>query len=246
MNPGTLGEAQKLFDAIQKGVRDLKSKKDLTIAACPPFPFLLHLKSKILNLKLGSQDCFWENEGAYTGEVSPSMLKEIGCEYVIFGHSERRIHLGETDGMIAKKVKAALEIGLNVVLCIGENLDQRKAGQTKEVLESQLEADLGGIRNLKFEIKNLFIAYEPVWAISGFNGKAASVQDIAQATGWIRGALKKKFGKEGELLFVIYGGSVKSESVQEYLWGGGINGFLVGSASLDPHEFFEIIKQCQC
>jgi len=245
MNPSTVKDAQKLARTVDKEVKKHKVK-DMEVVLCPPFAFLSDVGKELSHAVLGAQDCFWEEGGAYTGEVSPVVLKNIGCGYVIVGHSERRIHLGETDEMVQKKIKAALSAGLKVILCIGENLKQRKAGQTKQVIESQLKADLKNIRSKELGASNLFIAYEPIWAISGFGGETASLQDISETTGWIHKYLRKTYGKDGGGVSVIYGGSVKSDIVQEYIWGGGISGFLVGSASLDPQEFLKIMEQCQC
>lgn len=245
LNPQTLEEARELIRVVEDGIRTL-DLQHLEVAVCPPFPFLSIVKSQLSNVALGAQSCFWEAQGAYTGEVSPLMLKEIGCEYVIVGHSERRIHFGETDEMIAKKVKAAMDAGLSVVLCIGENLDQRKAGQTLEIIEFQLASDLENFKNLKLEIGNLLIAYEPIWAISSFNGHVASAQTTLEATNWIREFLQNRFGEEGREIPVLYGGSVNAKNANEHVCEAVTDGFLVGSASLNAEEFLRIVEIARC
>jgi triosephosphate isomerase len=245
MNPQTIDEAQALFDSVCEGLGGEDQEK-LEVVICPPHIFLSEFQRKAMNVKLGGQDCFWENQGAFTGEISASMLKESGCEYVIVGHSERRIHFGETDEMVAKKVQAAMAVDLKVVLCIGEELDQRKAGHTREVIERQLAIALRDIKNLKSEIGHLLVAYEPIWAISSFNGHIASSQTTIEATNWIREFLEKQFGEQGRDIPVLYGGSVNAANANEHVCESLTDGFLVGSASLNAKEFLRIVEISRC
>ncbi len=227
-----------------------KSKSELVV--CPPFVYLEALKNlstkKLKHLKLGAQDCFWENSsiggGAYTGEVSPKMLKSAGVEYVIIGHSERRKYLDETDEMINKKVLVALKIGLKVVLCIGENLAIRKRGinAVKNFIKEQLRKDLKNLSlNSKSSILNskLIIAYEPIWAIG--TGKACKSEDALEIIKFIKQTLNSKF-----LILnskVLYGGSVNGKNITDFVKYKDIDGVLVGGASLKPKEVSEIIKK---
>lgn len=225
MNPQTLAEAQELFNKISEGI---KNNKKVEVVICPPFTFIFNLKSANLNLKLGAQTCFWEENGAYTGEISPKMLKDLGCEYVIIGHSERRIILGETDEMINKKIKAAIKAGLKVILCIGETAEENMAGKTEEILKKQLNEGLKSIAGL-----NLLVAYEPVWAIGG--GNLCNTQAAKKSRLFLKATLKE--------IPVLYGGSVDSECALSYIKESGFNGLLVGGASLVPKEFIEIIEK---
>lgn len=243
MNPQTVDEARALFDSVCEGLDTIDQDKT-EVVICPPHNFLAGLGRKVLHVKLGGQDCFWENQGAFTGEISPLMLKESGCEYVIVGHSERRVHLGETDEMIAKKVQAAIRADLMAVLCIGENLGERKAGQTREVIERQLNASVSELSDA--DCNMLLVAYEPIWAISSFNGHVASSQTTLEATNWIREFLQKRFGEKGRGIPVLYGGSVNAKNANEHACDAFTDGFLVGSASLNAEEFLRIVEIAQC
>jgi len=215
MNPQNLQGAKLLFDSVANGIKNLKN---VEIVICPPFLYILNLKSQILNLKLGAQDCFWEEKGAFTGEVSPKMLKDLGwCDYVILGHSERRKYLKETDEMINKKIKAALKSDLTPILCI-ENISQLKK-RTKDLLRK--------------EQKKLIIAYEPVFAIG--TGKPCTPEKAKE----MKTAIKKIIDKD---IPIIYGGSVNSQNVTDYIKMAGFQGLLVGGASLDSEEFIKLAK----
>ena len=183
MNPQNLTEAKLLFDSVKRGI-GIKDVKNVEVVICPPFvylPYLLKPKTSNLKPKLGAQDCFWEDsnppttlplkrapKGAFTGEISPLMLKNLGCEYIIIGHSERR-KLGETDEMINKKIKAVIATKLNPILCIGETEKERKQGKTFQVLKQQINEDLKNLTPDTYNLKPLVIAYEPVWAIGTGN-----------------------------------------------------------------------------
>ena len=164
MNPETKKEAKNLFDLIKKG---LKNVKNTEVVICAPFPFISILNPRPKILKLGAQNCFWEKSGPFTGEISTLMLKDLNCQYVILGHSERRRYLGETDEMINKKLKAALKANLKPILCIGETEQEKQAGKTKKVLISQLKNAFNRLAT-KW-LSRLIIAYEPVWAIGSGN-----------------------------------------------------------------------------
>ena len=231
MNPKTSREATKLARAI-----DAKN-----VVICPSFPFLGAVKKAIKKARLGSQDVFWEEKGAYTGEVSPAMLKNSGIEYVIVGHSERRRWLNETDEMINKKVLATLRAGLKVILCVGEPLIVRRQGlaAAKKYVKSQLQKDLSGISNLKPKTQNLIIAYEPIWAIG--TGRSDKPEETFAMAKFIKQFLHSKFYILNSK--VLYGGSVNSKNVWDFVKYKEIDGALVGGASLNAKEFRKIIKR---
>ncbi len=182
---------------------------------------------------LAAQDVFWADEGAFTGEVSPAMLKEFGTSFCLVGHSERRAHLGETDEMVAKKAVALQKTGIRPVICIGETEAQRKKGEHLKVVRAELTAAIAGLKG--DGQAPMVVAYEPVWAIG--TGKSCSTEDAKQMHEAIRAVLVKKFGKLGEEIPVLYGGSVDTRNVADYLSTTNIDGVLVGGASLDPRQF---------
>jgi triosephosphate isomerase len=234
----TTGEA---IELAQKLVESLKDVNDRDILICPPFTALYSVYQVIkgTNIKLGAQDVFYENSGAFTGEISPIMLKDVGCEYVIIGHSERRHIIGETDELINKKIKAAINNGLKVILCVGELLEEREAGKTLEVVKTQLEKGLNGVS--KEEMKNIVIAYEPVWAIG--TGKTAKPEDAQEVHAYIRELLSKLYSKEiADETIIQYGGSVKASNIDSLMAMPDIDGALVGGASLVAEEFTRIVK----
>jgi triosephosphate isomerase len=224
MNPASQKEAENIFKGIKKGIKGA----DADIVICPPFIYLAQLKG----LALGGQNMFYEDKGAFTGEISAQMLKSSGVEYVIIGHSERRKYIGETDEIINKKIKKALETGLKVIFCVGETAEERDAGKKNEVLEKQIKQGLDGIDNLE----NINIAYEPVWAIG--TGNNCSVDEAKKAFDFIRKFVKPKTK-------ILYGGSVKSENSGSYIKEAGANGLLVGGASLIAEEFIKIVKSAE-
>ncbi len=234
----TIGEA---IELAQKLVDALKDVNDRDILICPPFTALhsVYQVIKDTNIKLGAQDVFYENSGAFTGEISPIMLKDVGCEYVIIGHSERRHIIGETDELINKKVKAAINNGLKVILCVGELLEEREAGKTLEVVKTQVEKGLEGVSSE--EMKNVVIAYEPVWAIG--TGKTAKPEDAQEVHAYIRELLSKLYSKEiADETIIQYGGSVKASNIDGLMAMPDIDGALVGGASLVAEEFTRIVK----
>lgn len=219
----------------------LLKKADIDVAVCPPFTSLetvLKLTADTV-LRVGAQDVFWEEEGAYTGEISPVMLFDMGCTYCIVGHSERRQYFGETDTSVNKKVKALLKQKLIPIVCVGETLAQREEGITKEVCRLQIEQGLAGLK--PEEAARLVIAYEPVWAIG--TGKTASAGDAQEVIGYIREVLAAQFGKESAgQIRILYGGSVKPDNIQELMAEPDIDGALVGGASLKAKDFAEIVN----
>jgi len=234
----TTGES---IELAQKLVESLKDVNDRDILICPPFTALYSVYQVIkgTNIKLGAQDVFYENSGAFTGEISPIMLKDVGCEYVIIGHSERRHIIGETDELINKKIKAAINNGLKTILCVGELLEEREAGKTLEVVKTQLEKGLNGVS--KEEMKNIVIAYEPVWAIG--TGKTAKPEDAQEVHAYIRELLSKLYSKEiADETIIQYGGSVKASNIDSLMAMPDIDGALVGGASLIAEEFTRIVK----
>ncbi len=234
----TINEAIDLATGIKRQLLDF-DKVDIVL--CPPFTSLNSVYEVILDtsIKLGAQDMFWENEGAYTGEVSGPMLKDCGCEFVIIGHSERRKYFGETDETVNKKVKAALECGLNPIVCVGETLDEREAGKMESVVETQLKGAFEDISEKDME--KVIIAYEPVWAIG--TGKTATPQEAEDMHRFIRTWLKEKFSQDvASGIIILYGGSVKPANIADLMAGENIDGALVGGASLKVDSFVEIVK----
>ena len=235
-NPATLKEAEQLFILVQEGIRNIKK---VEVVICPPFIYLPAVASGGGGLSIGAQNCFWEEKGAFTGEISASMLKGLGIEYVIVGHSERRKYFKETDEEINKKTKAVLKAGLKAILCIGESAEERKNGRKNEVLKFQLEKDLNGT-SLQ-EIENVVIAYEPVWAVG--TGDNCSVEETKDSIIFIRQIISELYNKEiSEKMRIIYGGSVNSQNSAGYVKKAGANGLLPGGASLKADEFINIVK----
>jgi triosephosphate isomerase (TIM) len=232
-----------LVDAIVQGVNDDSVK----VMVCPPFPYLSLIAQRLRGSRvgLGAQNCYAALEGAFTGEVSPLMLMDVGCSHVIIGHSERRHGFGESNELVNKKVHTALNAtldnlpGLNVILCIGETLAERENNQTHDVLAEQIEKSLLGIQP-EF-VKRLTIAYEPVWAIG--TGKTATPEQAQSAHAFVRERLAKQFGTEAAANLIIqYGGSVKPENVPALMQQPDVDGALVGGASLKADLFLSIVR----
>lgn len=237
MNPDAPGRAALLAHKIERSIARIRNV-DVVIA--PPFPFLLPIAAVIRRAKLGSQNVFWRDIGAYTGEVSWYQLKNLKVEHVIVGHSERRLFLGETDEMVNKKVRALLENGMTAILCVGER--ERVGDDIPEVVGEQIEAALKGIK--KRFIKKLVIAYEPIWAISTMpNARPDSPENAFRAMIYIRKVLASLYDRAVSMeVRIIYGGSVKANNVNGFLQEGHMQGALVGGASLDQEEFVEIVS----
>jgi len=213
------------------------------VVICPPFTALRPIQTLIdsdrLSFQLGAQNVHWEDAGAYTGEVSPPMLSALKCAYVIVGHSERRELFGETDEVVAKKVRAVLAAGMRPILCVGESLDEREAGGTSTKVSGQLRAALEGV-TLE-DPETLVIAYEPIWAIG--TGRNAEPTDAGEVASIIRGTIGELISAEAAAGFrVQYGGSVKPGNIRDFMAHPEIDGALVGGASLDPEDFALIVK----
>lgn len=211
------------------------------VVVCPPFTSLFVVSEllKETNIKLGAQDMFYEIEGAYTGEISPKMLKSVKCEYVILGHSERRRYFHETDGTVNKKAKVAIEFGLKPIICVGETLEERENGETFKVLEGQVKGTLDGLTSE--QIKEVVIAYEPVWAIG--TGRNATPEQAQEAQKFIRDVVSGLFNSDAaQSLTIQYGGSVTPENAYSLLSQPDVDGVLVGGASLKVDSFLKIIK----
>ena len=232
-----LHQSQKLVSEIINGLgKDNKAE----VILCPPFTSLneVNFLLKGTPVKLGAQNMYYEESGAYTAEISADMLKSVGCEYVILGHSERRVIFNESDELINKKIKTALSKELKPIFCIGELLEQRESGETMKVVSSQIEKGLEGIT--AEQMKNIIIAYEPVWAIG--TGKTATPQQAQEVHSFIRELVAKKFATTvAENLIIQYGGSVKPDNSGELLSQKDIDGALVGGACLKADSFLSII-----
>jgi triosephosphate isomerase len=233
----TAASARSLAEAVAKGVTD----DSVTVAVCPPLPWLTTVRDVLKGSKvgLGGQNCHYAAEGAYTGEVSPQMLLDAGCKWVIVGHSERRHGLGEPDRFLNLKVKAATEAGLNVIFCVGELLAEREAEMTEDVIWFQVAAGLNGLTPEM--VTRLVIAYEPVWAIG--TGKVATPTQAQEVHALIRQRFGRQYGDAAaQKLTIMYGGSVKPDNAAEIMKQPDVDGALVGGASLKADSFLGIVQ----
>ncbi len=222
------------YSFVEKTTNLLLEINHVSVIFAPPFTGLFDIDVNP-PFYLAAQNCHWEEQGAYTGEISVAMIRDCSAEYVILGHSERRHVFGETDNWINRKVIAVLAGGLKPILCIGETLDQREAGETDLVLKNQLEQGLAEVESLQ----NIVIAYEPVWAIG--TGVTATINQVESAHESVRGILKEIFPDSNDI-HVLYGGSVKPANAEELIQVPGVNGFLIGGASLDVESFTSITR----
>jgi triosephosphate isomerase len=234
-----IGESRELAAQLRSALSNLQAP--VTVILCPPFTALAEVASIIAgsSMRLGAQNMHWEEQGAYTGEVSPLMLKDAGCAYVIIGHSERRQLFGETDQSVNKKTRAALKAGLKPIVCVGETEQQRERRETERVIVKQVK---DGLVDLAAEqLKNVIIAYEPVWAIG--TGKNATPAQAQEVHALIRGLIKDLFGAPvAKALPILYGGSVKPDNARDLLAQPDINGGLIGGASLKVDAFEPIVR----
>ncbi len=234
----TAATAQQLAAAVAAGVgRDDR----VDVAVCPPYPYLSQVAQSLRgsSVELGAQNVYCEKEGAFTGEVSPAMLLEVGCRYVIIGHSERRHVLGEADLLINRKVHAALAAGLRVILCLGETLQEREDNRTDAILHFQMSADLAGVPVAS--LAQVVIAYEPVWAIG--TGRTATPEQAQSAHAFLRRRLREHYGEEtARQVPIQYGGSVKPDNAASLLRQPDVDGALVGGASLKADQFLAIVR----
>ena len=230
-------EAINFITELEPLVKDTKNE----VVLCVPYTDLFYsiLTAQNSNIKIGAQNMHFEEKGAYTGEVSAKMLKSIGVEYVIIGHSERRQYFNETDETVNKKLKVAFENELKPIVCVGETLEQREAGKAEEIITNQTKLALDGLSNN--QVENTIIAYEPIWAIG--TGKTATKEDANQSIKAIRNKIAEIYGKEvAEKVIIQYGGSVKSSNAKELFTMSDIDGGLVGGASLKADEFSKIVN----
>ena len=232
---------QDAVDLVKDLAERVKDLENVEIVVCPPFTALAEV-SRLLQetgsaIKLGAQNVYPEPQGAFTGEISPLMLKALAADYVIVGHSERREIMGESDGLIARKLRAVLDAGMTPILCVGETLQEREKGEARSKVESQLQADLAPLN--EDEMAEMVIAYEPIWAIG--TGKTATPQDAQEMTSFIRGKMESEYGEgvAGDIR-VLYGGSVKPGNIADLMAMEDIDGALVGGASLKAEDFAAI------
>lgn len=239
----------KMFKTVSEALTFVRGIRQATVGLgyaevvlCPPFTALALMSEGLRGsgISLGAQDVFWEDKGAFTGEISPVMLKDAGCSYVIVGHSERRQYFGETDEKVNRKVKAVLGHGLTPIMCVGETLDEREAGVTEKIVRAQTTAGLAGLA--PEQVAGMVIAYEPVWAIG--TGRTASDEDAQSVIAYIRDIVREQCGETAAgNVRILYGGSVKPENTAGLMSKRDIDGALVGGASLEVKSFTEIIKR---
>lgn len=234
----SINEAIELVNSLKRELIDIQ---EIDIIICPVYTALSDVSDLLIdsNISLGAQNIYWEPSGAFTGEISPSMIKDAGCKYVIIGHSERRKYFDESDETVNKRIKAAQSVGLIPIFCVGETLEEHEAGKTIDVVKRQLKGGLEGLENEA--LPKIVIAYEPVWAIG--TGKTATPEQAQEVHKFIRGWLNENYSPEvAESLRILYGGSVKPANARELMQQSDIDGALVGGASLDSSSFVEIVK----
>ena len=235
-NPTTLKKARRLFNLVKRGAEKIKRVETVI---CPPFVFLPDRKKQMAAIKLGGQNCFWEKGGSYTGEISPEMLRDLGCKYVIIGHSERRRYFNETDEIVNKKLRAALKAKLSPIFCIGETKTEREKGKTESVLKRQIVSGLKKIPAAK--ASKIAVAYEPIWAIG--TGNPCDIEEAQKMGLLIRKIISNIYSRAvSAKIRILYGGSVNSKNGAGYIKEAGMQGLLVGGASLNAKEFIRIIK----
>jgi len=232
----TIAEAVEFVNEIKGKLND----ESVDAVICAPFTILKDLKevTKGTNIKVGAQNMHFADNGAFTGEVSPAMLKELDIDYVVIGHSERREYFNETDETCNKKVLKALEVGIDPILCVGETLEEREAGNTKDVCKVQVEKALENVS--KEDLAKVVIAYEPVWAIG--TGKTATSEDANDVIAYIREVVANLYGELANEVRIQYGGSVKPSNVAEIMNQSDIDGALVGGASLEANDYVELVN----
>ena len=231
-------EARRLALEVRNG--RLGSRDGTEVVLIPPFVSLAAVEEILRgsDLRLGAQNVFWERQGAWTGEVAPDMLRDAGCSFVLIGHSERRTHFGETDGTVARRLRAALDAGLHAIVCIGETLSEREAGSTESVTATQLQGGVGALASSDWS--RVTLAYEPVWAIgTGRNATPAQAQEVhAHVRAWIAAHAGATIARE---VRILYGGSVKPDNAAQLMEQPDLDGALVGGASLESDAFLRIV-----
>ncbi|MFH1877417.1 MAG: triose-phosphate isomerase [Candidatus Omnitrophota bacterium] len=233
-----VNEAVELANSIKRSAFDVKN---VDIVICPPFADLSDVGEMLTesNVFLGAQNCYWEEEGAFTGEISVPMLRSVGCKYVIIGHSERRKYFGETDETVNRKIKAAIDGGIYPIMCVGETLEEREAGKTLDIVKGQVTGGLKGFEESYLD--PLIIAYEPVWAIG--TGRTATPDQAQEVHAMIRKLLREMYSDTlSDSRRILYGGSVKSDNIETLMKEKDIDGGLIGGASLKSEGFVDIIK----
>lgn len=239
MNPETFSEAREIFNAVKKETRKIEN---VEVIIAPPAVWLPQLKvDEGDNLKIGAQNMHWEEKGAFTGEISPVMLKDAMVKYVIIGHSERRIYFNETDDMVNAKILAAFKNKLTPILCFGENLEEKKREKTQDVIKKQISNAFIDIMEDEVRANKIFIAYEPIWAIG--SGLIPTFDDILSAKLLIKKILASLYNREiADKIPILYGGSVSGQNAKDIIDKGNMDGLLVGGASIKANEFINIIK----
>ena len=229
----TIAETREFLRSFVPAVQTVT---DVDIVLAPPFTSLSAAADEIKdgNIQLAAQDVFWEEKGAYTGEISSQMLLDAGCKHVIIGHSERRQYFSEEDAIINRKIKAAKKAGLGIIFCVGELLEEREAGKTFDVIKREVESGLAEV-----DSENLVVAYEPVWAIG--TGKTATIEQAQEIHAYIRKILGNLYGNKAGDIRILYGGSVTPDNVDSLMACKDVNGALVGGASLKPESFAKIV-----
>jgi len=231
-------ESVSLVKELKDFVRGIKG---VDIVVCPPFTSLWVVKEVIngININLGAQNMYWETKGAFTGETSPLMLKDVGCEYVVLGHSERRQYFKETSEEVARKAEAALSVNLIPIVCVGEKLEEKESGKTENIIKQEIKALFSKIDSTL--VAKIIIAYEPIWAIG--TGRSSSSKDANLIIKFIRELFSSKYGKKiAERIRILYGGSVDPKNIKEFMNESDIDGALVGGASLHALSFSQIIR----
>ena len=225
---------------LVEGIKAQDLNKDVEAVLCVPFTDIVAVKeaTKDTDIKVGAQNMHWEDRGAFTGEISPLMLKELEVDYVILGHSERRQFFNESDDTVNKKIKAALLYGIKPIICVGESLEERESNQEKEIVKNQI---IKGFKDIeKKDLENIVIAYEPIWAIG--TGKTASADDANDMILFIRETIGELYDEAKDIIRIQYGGSVKPDNVSELMGKSDIDGALVGGASLKADDFVKLIN----
>lgn len=233
-----ISESIELANSLKRSLADIV---EIEIVLCPPFTSLSDVKEVVMdtNIRLGAQDVYWESQGAFTGEVSATMLKNVGCAYCIVGHSERRQFFGETNQTVNKKAKALLREGIKPIVCVGEKLEERKANKTFDVIKDHVENSLAGLT--EDEMLKVVIAYEPVWAIG--TGNACEPEEALKSNLFIKKVIAEAYSPAvSEKIQLLYGGSVNSINCSAYIKEASFNGLLVGGASLKAEEFVDLVK----
>jgi triosephosphate isomerase len=235
-NPSSLNEAKVILSSTKKNSKELKRTE---VVVCPPFPYLSFFKKQSKDkVSLGAQNVFWEAPGSVTGEISPEILKSLGVEFVILGHSERRA-LGETDEIVAKKVLTCLDSGLKVIVCIGEK-ERDSSGAYLEVLSQQIRNSLNGVK--KKNLSDVIVAYEPIWAIGKEYGEAMKPEDVHETVLFIKKIISEMFGKDWfSGIKILYGGAVNHENAGNVVGGGETDGLLIGRESLNIEGFKKLL-----